>query len=57
MSSVTSYKDLITRAQEAESNDHFDEATKLYSEAITLEPSYEFPYDPVNDHLPEAKEL
>jgi len=45
MSSVTSYKDLITRAQEGENNDHFDEATKLYSEAITLEPSYEFPYD------------
>jgi len=45
MNSATSYKDLITRAQEAESNNNLDEAIKLYKKAITLEPSYEFPYD------------
>jgi len=45
MSSATSYKDLIAQAEEAESNDRPDEATKLYRKAITLEPSYEFPYN------------
>jgi tetratricopeptide (TPR) repeat protein len=40
-----SYKDLITKAEEAENNGQLDEAVKLYREAMKVEPSYELPYD------------
>jgi tetratricopeptide (TPR) repeat protein len=40
-----SYKDLIKKAEEAEDNEQLDEAIKLYSEAMKVEPSYELPYD------------
>lgn len=45
MISVSSYKELVKRAAEAESNDHFDEAIKLYREALAIEPSQELPYN------------
>jgi hypothetical protein len=45
MNAVTSYKDLIKRAEDGERKEEFDEAAKLYTEAIRAEPSNEFPYD------------
>jgi tetratricopeptide (TPR) repeat protein len=45
LSSGTSYKDLVKQAEEAEANEQFDKAAKLYKDAIAFEPSQEFPYD------------
>lgn len=45
MNTVTSYKDLITKAEEAENNKQLNEAIKLYHGAMKVEPSYELPYD------------
>src|SRR4051812_37388647 len=44
MSTVTSYKDLIKRAEEAEDKEALDEAIKFYEQAIKAGPSHELPY-------------
>src|SRR4051795_962329 len=45
MKEGTSYKDLAKRAKDAESKENFEEAIKLYQEAMKTEPSDELPYN------------
>jgi len=45
LNALTSYKDLIKRAEEAETKENLDEAIKFYQEAVKTEPSSELPYD------------
>lgn len=45
MEVITSVKEMIVKAQEAENNDDAEQAAALYKQAIKAEPNNEYPYD------------